>query len=185
MQSLGITSQISAKLLSLFFPVFSFFSFAKHMVCNKQSTSRRSPSAPKIRTLTHIHNIIAELQILLLAVLIVAPSPEQATNNNMSVTLHSSLGDIKIEVFCDTAQRTAFNFLALCASGYYDGTSFHRNMKGFMVQGGDPTGTGKGGESIWGGKFQVSEVLSSDIRATQSWSTVSYVFIGTTGRIPC
>ena len=103
----------------------------------------------------------------------------------MSVTLHSSLGDIKIEVFCDTAQRTAFNFLALCASGYYDGTSFHRNMKGFMVQGGDPTGTGKGGESIWGGKFQVSEVLSSDIRATQSWSTVSYVFIGTTGRIPC
>ncbi|KAL7487551.1 hypothetical protein ACHAW6_013146 [Cyclotella cf. meneghiniana] len=72
----------------------------------------------------------------------------------MSVTLHTNLGDIKIEVFCDTAQRTAFNFLALCASGYYDGTSFHRNIKGFMIQGGDPTGTGKGGESIWGGAFQ-------------------------------
>ena len=72
----------------------------------------------------------------------------------MSVTLHTNLGDIKIEVFCDTAQRTAFNFLALCASGYYNGTSFHRNMKGFMIQGGDPTGTGKGGESIWGGKFE-------------------------------
>ena len=63
----------------------------------------------------------------------------------MSVTLHTSLGDIKIEVFCDTAQRTAFNFLALCASGYYDGTIFHRNIKGFMIQGGDPTDTGKGG----------------------------------------
>eukprot|EP00804_Cyclotella_cryptica_P023751 CCRYP_011135-RA/>CCRYP_011135-RA protein AED:0.46 eAED:0.46 QI:0/0/0/1/1/1/2/0/166 len=72
----------------------------------------------------------------------------------MSVTLHTNLGDIKIEVFCDTAQRTAFNFLALCASGYYDGTSFHRNIKGFMIQGGDPTDTGKGGESIWGGAFQ-------------------------------
>jgi peptidyl-prolyl cis-trans isomerase-like 3 len=71
----------------------------------------------------------------------------------MAVTLHTSLGDIKFEVFCDTAPRTAFNFLALCASGAYDGTNFHRNMPGFMIQGGDPTGTGKGGESVWGGMF--------------------------------
>uniref|UniRef100_K3X4J3 Peptidyl-prolyl cis-trans isomerase n=1 Tax=Globisporangium ultimum (strain ATCC 200006 / CBS 805.95 / DAOM BR144) TaxID=431595 RepID=K3X4J3_GLOUD len=71
----------------------------------------------------------------------------------VSVTLHTTLGEIKIEVFCDTAPRSAENFLALCACGAYDGTRFHRNMKGFMVQGGDPTGTGKGGESIWGGKF--------------------------------
>lgn len=45
------------------------------------------------------------------------------------------------------------NFLALCASGYYDGTIFHRNIKGFIVQGGDPTGTGRGGESIWKAAF--------------------------------
>ncbi|KAF0695386.1 Aste57867_13820 [Aphanomyces stellatus] len=69
----------------------------------------------------------------------------------MSVTLHTTLGDIKLEVFCDTAPRTAESFLALCASNGYDNTLFHRNMKGFMIQGGDPTGTGKGGESIWGG----------------------------------
>jgi peptidyl-prolyl cis-trans isomerase-like 3 len=69
----------------------------------------------------------------------------------MSVTLHTSLGDLKIELFCDLVPRAAENFLALAASGTYDGTKFHRNMKGFMVQGGDPTGTGKGGESIWGG----------------------------------
>mmetsp|Transcript_29950 Transcript_29950/g.45640 ORF Transcript_29950/g.45640 Transcript_29950/m.45640 type:complete len:183 (-) Transcript_29950:515-1063(-) len=72
----------------------------------------------------------------------------------MAVTLHTSLGDLKIEVFCDTAPRTSFNFLALCASGYYNGLVFHRNMRGFMIQGGDPTGTGKGGESIWGGTFE-------------------------------
>ncbi|RHZ01239.1 hypothetical protein DYB26_012702, partial [Aphanomyces astaci] len=56
-----------------------------------------------------------------------------------------------MEVFCDTAPRAAENFLALCATNSYDNTTFHRNMKGFMIQGGDPTGTGKGGESIWGG----------------------------------
>lgn len=72
----------------------------------------------------------------------------------MSVTFHTSLGDIKMEVFCDTAPRTSFNFLALCSSGAYDNTLFpHRNIKGFMAQGGDPTGTGKGGDSIWGGTF--------------------------------
>ncbi|OQR98803.1 hypothetical protein ACHHYP_07846 [Achlya hypogyna] len=70
-----------------------------------------------------------------------------------SVTLHTTLGDIKIEVFCDTVPTMAENFLALCASNAYDKTVFHRNMKGFMIQGGDPTGTGKGGDSIWGGKF--------------------------------
>ena len=45
------------------------------------------------------------------------------------------------------------NFLALCASNYYDGCLFHRNIKGFMVQTGDPTGTGKAGQSIWGSPF--------------------------------
>ncbi|KAI8853518.1 peptidyl-prolyl cis-trans isomerase-like 3 [Chytridium lagenaria] len=72
----------------------------------------------------------------------------------MSVTLHTDLGDIKIEVFCEATPRTAENFLALCASGYYNQSLFHRNIKGFMVQTGDPTGTGKGGNSIWGRPFE-------------------------------
>mmetsp|Transcript_20817 Transcript_20817/g.29926 ORF Transcript_20817/g.29926 Transcript_20817/m.29926 type:complete len:161 (+) Transcript_20817:111-593(+) len=72
----------------------------------------------------------------------------------MAVTLHTNYGDIKIEVFCDTSPLASENFLALCASGYYDSTKFHRNIKGFMIQGGDPSGTGKGGESIWGGVFR-------------------------------
>ncbi|KAK3837882.1 MAG: peptidyl-prolyl cis-trans isomerase-like 3 [Linnemannia elongata] len=71
----------------------------------------------------------------------------------MSVTLHTDLGDLKLEIFCESVPKTAENFLALCASGYYDNNLFHRNIKGFMVQTGDPTGTGKGGNSIWGTKF--------------------------------
>jgi peptidyl-prolyl cis-trans isomerase-like 3 len=80
----------------------------------------------------------------------------------MSVTFLTNVGEIKVEgncyrltpVFCMQTPKTAENFLALCASGYYIGCIFHRNIKGFMVQTGDPTGTGKGGESIWGGEFE-------------------------------
>ena len=62
----------------------------------------------------------------------------------MAVTLHTNYGDIKVEIFCDTTPMASENFLGLCASGAYDGTLFHRNIKQFMIQGGDPTGTGKG-----------------------------------------
>ncbi|XP_011405122.1 PREDICTED: peptidyl-prolyl cis-trans isomerase-like 3 [Amphimedon queenslandica] len=72
----------------------------------------------------------------------------------MSVTLHTDLGDIKIELFCEAVSKTCENFLALCASGYYNDCIFHRNIKGFIVQTGDPSGTGKGGTSIWGRKFE-------------------------------
>ncbi|GBM82887.1 Peptidyl-prolyl cis-trans isomerase-like 3 [Araneus ventricosus] len=72
----------------------------------------------------------------------------------MSVTLHTDVGDIKIELFCELCPKACENFLALCASGYYDGCLFLRNIKGFIVQTGDPTGTGKGGTSIWGRKFE-------------------------------
>ncbi|KOB71568.1 Peptidyl-prolyl cis-trans isomerase [Operophtera brumata] len=68
----------------------------------------------------------------------------------MSVTLHTDVGDIKIELFCEQCPKACENFLALCASDYYNGCLFHRNIKGFIVQTGDPTGTGKGGTSIWG-----------------------------------
>ncbi|KAK9872614.1 hypothetical protein WA026_018749 [Henosepilachna vigintioctopunctata] len=72
----------------------------------------------------------------------------------MSVTLHTSLGNIKIELFCESCPKACENFLALCASDYYNGCLFHRNVKGFMIQTGDPLGTGKGGSSIWGKKFE-------------------------------
>jgi peptidyl-prolyl cis-trans isomerase-like 3 len=85
----------------------------------------------------------------------------------MSVTLHTSLGDLKIEVFCEAVPTAAENFLALCASGAYDGCLFHRNIKGFMAQTGDPTGTGKGGQSIWGKTF------ADEVRSTLKVSCLS------------
>ena len=58
----------------------------------------------------------------------------------MSVTLHCDVGDLKLELYCEETPKTAKNFIALAASGYYDGCKFHRNIKGFMAQTGDPTG---------------------------------------------
>ncbi|KAB1279434.1 Peptidyl-prolyl cis-trans isomerase-like 3 [Camelus dromedarius] len=86
------------------------------------------------------------------------------TYRNQSVTLHTDVGDIKIEIFCERTPKTCENFLALCASNYYNGCIFHRNIKGFMVQTGDPTGTGRGGNSIWGKKFEdeYSEYLKGE-----------------------
>ena len=68
----------------------------------------------------------------------------------MSVTIHTSVGDLKFEVFCDTAPRTCFNFLSLLASGKYNKTVFHRNIKGFMIQGGDTAHVTGKKSSIWG-----------------------------------
>ncbi|OJT15552.1 Peptidyl-prolyl cis-trans isomerase-like 3 [Trametes pubescens] len=58
-----------------------------------------------------------------------------------------------VEIFCEAVPKAAENFLALCASGYYDNCLWHRNIKGFMIQTGDPSGSGKGGQSIWGKPF--------------------------------
>ncbi|GBG33209.1 Peptidyl-prolyl cis-trans isomerase-like 2 [Hondaea fermentalgiana] len=67
--------------------------------------------------------------------------------------LETTHGDLNLEVYCNFTPQTAENFLGLAEKGYYDGTSFHRLIPGFMVQGGDPTGTGRGGESLWGEAF--------------------------------
>lgn len=63
-------------------------------------------------------------------------------------------GDIKFKFFEDVAPKAVENFLTHAKNGYYDGVTFHRVINEFMIQGGDPTGTGSGGESIWGENFQ-------------------------------
>lgn len=68
--------------------------------------------------------------------------------------IHTNMGDIKIKLFPDQAPKTVENFTTHAKNGYYNGLIFHRVIKDFMIQGGDPTGTGMGGESIWGQSFK-------------------------------
>lgn len=64
------------------------------------------------------------------------------------------MGDMKFDLNPEAAPKTVENFVTHAKNGYYDGLIFHRVIKDFMIQGGDPTGTGMGGESIWGTKFE-------------------------------
>jgi len=64
---------------------------------------------------------------------------------NPTVTIETNHGTITAEMFADAAPKTAANFMDLAKKGYYDGVIFHRVIDGFMIQGGDPTGTGRGG----------------------------------------
>lgn len=68
--------------------------------------------------------------------------------------LETTMGTIKIKLFPTMVPKTVENFVGLIEKGYYDGIIFHRVIPNFMIQGGDPTGTGMGGESLWGGKFE-------------------------------
>lgn len=70
------------------------------------------------------------------------------------VLLVTSVGDIEVELWSKEAPRACRNFVQLCLEGYYDGTIFHRVVKGFIAQGGDPTGTGEGGHSVYGAPFK-------------------------------
>ena len=70
------------------------------------------------------------------------------------VEMNTTMGAVKIKLFPEQAPKTVENFLGHAESGYYNGIIFHRVIKDFMIQGGDPTGTGMGGQSIWGGSFE-------------------------------
>lgn len=70
------------------------------------------------------------------------------------VTMHTNFGDVKFLMFPEVAPKTVENFTTHAKESYYDGLIFHRVIDGFMIQGGDPTGTGRGGESIWGDAFE-------------------------------
>lgn len=75
-------------------------------------------------------------------------------NEKLIATVQTNMGTFEIELFARDVPRTAKNFAGLALKGYYDGIVFHRVIKDFMIQGGDPTGTGMGGESIYGAKFE-------------------------------
>ncbi|GBF89987.1 peptidyl-prolyl cis-trans isomerase-like [Raphidocelis subcapitata] len=80
------------------------------------------------------------------------------------VQIDTTMGSFTVELYYKHAPRAVENFTRLADRGYYDGTVFHRIIRDFMIQGGDPTGTGRGGESVWGGKFE--DEITRDLKHT-------------------
>ena len=80
------------------------------------------------------------------------------------IDIDTSIGSFSVELYNQHAPKTCFNFSELAKIGYYDGCIVHRIIKDFMVQMGDPTGTGRGGESIFGGKFE--DEIRRDLKFT-------------------
>ena len=85
---------------------------------------------------------------------------------NRIAVVETNKGTIRFELLEADAPRTTENFITLAERGYYDGIIFHRVIKGFMIQGGDPTGSGRGGESAWGGRFNDEIEASSPVYKT-------------------
>ncbi|KAL2817717.1 hypothetical protein BDW59DRAFT_175355 [Aspergillus cavernicola] len=84
--------------------------------------------------------------------------------------ISTTSGDLNLELHTEYAPKAVWNFIKLAKKGYYQDVTFHRNIKGFMLQGGDPSGTGRGGESIWGKYFndEFEGPLKHDSRGTLS-----------------
>lgn len=108
---------------------------------------------------------MAKVLAFLMAILVPAftiTAEENAPVKNSVVVFETNLGNFEITLKPDVAPKACENFLGLVAKGYYDGLIFHRVIKGFMIQGGDPTGTGAGGQSIWGKAF--GDECKSDVK---------------------
>ena len=91
------------------------------------------------------------------------PNKEEGKKMSSPTTvaiIKTNMGTIELELFADKTPKTVENFVGLSEKGYYNGVIFHRVIENFMIQGGDPTGTGRGGESFWGGKF-ADEIVPS------------------------
>lgn len=85
---------------------------------------------------------------------------------SQQVTFKTTMGSITLELYTQHAPKTCENFIRLVQSGYYVDTIFHRVITGFMIQGGDPTGTGYGGASTWGGTFEDEQSSLTTLKHT-------------------
>ncbi|MFC1708941.1 peptidylprolyl isomerase [Candidatus Omnitrophota bacterium] len=101
-----------------------------------------------------------KILILILIIFFVGCLKEGSALEEKIVVLETNQGAIEIQLKPDIAPKACENFIGLVEKGYYDGIIFHRVIKNFMIQGGDPTGTGTGGASIWGMPFE-DEVTES------------------------
>jgi len=84
----------------------------------------------------------------------VSAAAQDKSGDDIVVIFETTSGNISLKMYPNVAPKAVENFTGLVQKGYYDGIIFHRVIKNFMIQGGDPTGTGRGGESIWGKSFE-------------------------------
>jgi len=95
-----------------------------------------------------------KIKKILLTLLLLLSVNSFASETNPHVILETTQGNIELELFADVAPLAVENFITHVKNGYYNGIAFHRIIHNFMIQGGDPTETGRGGESIWKKDFK-------------------------------
>lgn len=101
------------------------------------------------------------------------PPKEEANNTYKgpkvsSATIHTDFGDIVVKLFPEVAPKAVENFVTLAKRGYYNGVIFHRVIRGFMIQTGDPNGDGTGGTSMWNKEFE--DEFSKDCRHNKPYT---------------
>lgn len=117
-----------------------------------------------VMSLSKLARVLSGLTIVALATILAACSsptpagnpkvpPGAKSSGGLHATIQTDKGAIDLEFLPSAAPKAVENFRLLAEHGYYDGLTFHRVVKGFMIQGGDPNGDGSGGESAWGGEF--------------------------------
>lgn len=122
---------------------------------NKKNTNTTSGGNSSMNNTNNKNN---NEQIDVATIDFVAAAKKQVSNPEKGETIAimhiKNYGDIKIKFFKDVAPKAVENFITHSKNGYYNGVTFHRVINDFMIQGGDPTATGAGGESIWGSEFE-------------------------------
>ncbi len=104
---------------------------------------------------------------------------EKPAKGETVAVLHTSMGDISVRLFSEKAPKAVENFTTHAKNGYYDGLIFHRVIRDFMIQGGDPAGNGTGGESIWGRPFE--DEFDIDLRNYRGALSMANAGPGTNG----
>ena len=117
----------------------------------QNKTAEQTPVATEAPVVVDTTNTLNETSIMTDEKLLQAGAVK---DDETVAIIHTNHGDITLRFFPEAAPKTVENFTGLAKKGYYDGVIFHRIIDGFMIQGGDPEGTGRGGESVWGGSFE-------------------------------
>jgi peptidyl-prolyl cis-trans isomerase B (cyclophilin B) len=121
------------------------------------STTKTASEAPDSKPESAV---VATPKVVEVPAVVVAPEPARV--KDVRIVMHTSKGDIEATLFATKTPVTAANFLNLAKRGYYDGLIFHRVIPNFMIQGGDPTGTGRGGPG-----YQFEDEIHPTLRHTR------------------